>query len=335
MTDKPDAADFRSHIATMKQQKWLGPARRWWLEFLFFHTDITNIVSILQSGTLLPRSKVERLYPNFTDSASPEIIEQTDERWKDYVRLYFRPRTPTLYDSEGFRPIERRVRGAHCPVPIYLLFDLEAIICRADSLFSNGNLRQTRTGKVAVYRTAADFCSLPFNLIYHDTWFRPEERDTIISRRHAEVVVPNQLSLEHLKRVWCRSPAERETLRYLLGESLWQKWQDKITERTDYSLFHRRWVYIDNVILDNSHIRFYCNPCYSARDAGPFRVDLEIHEVATERTYSWRDETYLFRNRIDINLVNLKYPEHYTVRLYIDNHLAYAGEHQNVTEIPF
>src|SRR5947207_5981421 len=120
MIEKPDAADFRNQLAELKQQSWLGAARRWWLDFLFFYTDIQNVASILKSGVLMSRARAESTYSNFTDSANPEIIEQTEDRWKDHVRFYFRPRTPTLFNNEGFRPIGRRIRDAHCPIPVYL-----------------------------------------------------------------------------------------------------------------------------------------------------------------------------------------------------------------------
>src|SRR5579871_3789346 len=183
---KPDAAYFRQRLDRLKEESWLGSSRRWWPDYLFHHSDIENVVDILKSNELLSRLEMESK-PNFLDSASPDIIEKTDTRWKGHVRFYFRPRTPTFFHIEGFRPKHRQQLHAHCPVPVYLLFDLKEIICRVDSKFSSGTLAGRNK---QVFSTAKDFAKLPFQYIYHDESFPPDQRDTIVFHRHAEVIVP-------------------------------------------------------------------------------------------------------------------------------------------------
>lgn len=135
---KPDAHDIRGFWAGLQQAKWLG-SRQWWPRFLFHFTDVQNAANILQDGCLLSRSTAVSLGHMVTDNASPDIIGQTDPAWAGYVRLYFRPRTPTQYRNEGFRPEGQRELGAHCPVPVFFLFDAESVLCRADSLFTPGS----------------------------------------------------------------------------------------------------------------------------------------------------------------------------------------------------
>jgi hypothetical protein len=214
LNEKQDAKEIRAHINTLKQSKWLGSARNWWPNYLFHFTDIQNVVGILARGELLSRAEAKASGQLVTNGASPEVIDQTEDRWKDYVRLYFRPRTPTQFRNEGFRPVGQRGElGAHCSVPIYLFFDSASVLCRQDTLFSEGNLAAEG---VQTYRDAASFKQIPFELVYHDTAFGSQDRGTIVFHRNAEVVVPKRLDLSSLQFIWCRSQAEYDTLIYLL-----------------------------------------------------------------------------------------------------------------------
>lgn len=126
---KPDAELIVQHLKEL--EKSLGKSRSWWPRFLFHFTNIDNAVKILESGSLMCRSLLEKSGEMETDNASPEIIERTDDKWKEYVRLYFRPRTPTQFRNEGFRPEGQRTLNAHCPVPVYFLFDARKMLARS------------------------------------------------------------------------------------------------------------------------------------------------------------------------------------------------------------
>ena len=127
---------------------------------------------------------------SFTDIASPEIIAQTPKPYKNYVRLYFRPRTPTQYSNEGIRTvIDRVLSGAHCPIPVYLLFDSIDIITRKGTKFTNGNLssRNVEVGDTFVF-----ISNLPFNKIYHlGTIINQDDIREITFHKNAEVICQN------------------------------------------------------------------------------------------------------------------------------------------------
>jgi hypothetical protein len=331
--EKPESDMIRRQVAALRDALWLG-ARGWWPDFLFHFADLRNVVSILQAGALLSRSEIMAQQAHFTDAASHEVLGWTDDEWKQYARFYFRPRTPMLYRNEGFRPRERQWQGAHCPVPVYLLFDLEAILCRADSRFSNGNLANTASEfvEVDIFDTAADFEKLPFELIYHDSRVPPEERRKIISHRHAEVIVPKAVDLDYLRLIWCRSQAEYETLRFLLPDTLWQRWRDKITARTDYNLFNREWVHVEQATLTSTRMIFRFNPCRKPEDAGWFNLRGEVKDSATGRTHQWETRDVQINQRLEVELPYRS--REYTVHLYVDDHLAYASRYQE-DNLPF
>jgi hypothetical protein len=79
----------------LKRETWLGSARAWWPECLFRTDHVEGAAAILNSGKLLSRSRAADLRVMAHDSASPDVISNTSDAWKRFVRLYFRPRSPT------------------------------------------------------------------------------------------------------------------------------------------------------------------------------------------------------------------------------------------------
>ncbi|MBI4285136.1 MAG: DUF4433 domain-containing protein, partial [Chloroflexi bacterium] len=264
LKEKPDAKQIRDHISALKTAHWLGPARSRWPDFLFHFTDIRNAVSILQKGELLSREEAKRLNAMVTDSACQEIIANTDERLRDYVRLYFRPRTPTQFRNEGFRPVNQRWKGAHCPVPIYFLFDSRSVLCRQDTLFSEGNL----AAGTELFGDASHFRAIPFEKVYHDSSVYEQEETSIIFHRHAEVAVPRRLDLSSLRYIWCRSEAEYTTLLYLLNTNLKRQWVKQIGAGAKGNLFFGRWTYVEEAQLSKKEIVLSFNR--NTMTPGPF-----------------------------------------------------------------
>ncbi|MCP5054291.1 MAG: DUF4433 domain-containing protein, partial [bacterium] len=122
-----------------------------------------NAKKILADGFLYSREQLERERQILTDIASPRIIGTTSPKWKKYIRLYFRPRTPMQYSNEGIRPKDKLEYGAHCPVPVVFVFDAPGLLTLPETEFSNGNLR----AKDVMVDDSVDFyLSLPFNKIY-------------------------------------------------------------------------------------------------------------------------------------------------------------------------
>jgi hypothetical protein len=325
---KADSKKIQEHIKKLKEQSWLGKARAWWPDFLFRFDNIDSAAKILNTGRLLSRRAAQAAGVMGIDCAAAGVIASTADKWKQYVRLYFRPRTPTQFDSEGFRTRERYVLGAHCPVPVVMLFDASEILTRANTEFSNGNL----AANAATANDAAFLQSIPFNMVYHDSWFEPSEKATIIFHRNAEVIVPDELDLSPLRFVGCRTQAEYETLLHLLGPEARKKWSVKIGLGVKASLHYRRWTFVEQVELTRGKIRFQFNP--SSETPGPFRAYVEIREDETGDEYCWSQDLFLASSTLELEIRVLKHPEAYTVRLELDGQLAYSN-HFEVEDIPF
>lgn len=316
---KADAAAIRQFMADLKRAPWLGPARSWWPDCLFRTDHVEAAATILNSGKLLSRAKAAGAGAMVHDSAAPDVIGVTADRWKEYVRLYFRPRSPTQYNSEGFRPRQYYSYNCHCPMPVVFVLDAEKVLTREDSQFSNGNL----ASNAQVGRTAEFLANIPFQTVYHDTWFTPEERGTIIFHRHAEVIVPNEMDLDAVRFIGCRTQAEYQTLLHLLTPAAAVRWSRRIGLGVKANLHYRHWNFVEEANLDSKGCVFSFNP--SPKVAGPFDVRAELVEETSGKTYHWRQEGMTINKSVSIGLQNLEHPERYTVQLMLDGRIAYAN----------
>lgn len=298
-TVKRDARAFKRYLTELREEPWLG-ARHWWTFFLFYYADVQDIAAILEAGLIAPPARQYR----------------HADLWDQSVRLNFRPRTPDLWGCEGIRPIVQRT-AAHCPVPVYLLFDMAQVITLMEARFSEGDVTQTKK----TYKTAAAFRDLPFHLIYHDQWLRKEERDEILRARRAQVILPEALSLDSLQHIICRSPAEADTLLTLLSPATRHDWHSRIAVKPNYHLFNSQWSYVNQTTLsqEGAHFIFHTpqDPETFALRVTMTTPDKQQHDLDLGNM-SLADDFAL-----DLTALDLR--DGYSLRLYLDDVLAYAG----------
>lgn len=253
-----ERVDYLNEFQT-KLSDSINGAQKWWTKYLFHFTDISNALLILETGSIYSRDKVHELDLMKNDNANDSVIANTSEIHKKYVRLYFGPSTPTQYSNEGIKPKDCISENAHCPIPIMFVFDFIKIFMLDEIKFTDGNLATQPN----IFNDVKDLEKLDFNMIYHRTWFEPQDRAKIINARHSEVLVKNELSLEdNLSVVVVRSEAEKETLLYQMDDELRDIYQKKIFIQPQTGIFINEWFYINNVsIIDNIiHIKWhYCS----------------------------------------------------------------------------
>ena len=320
---EPDISAIRQHLHELRQLPSLGRARQWWPACLFHCTDISNVVSILSQGEIVSRRTAIATGKLQRDIASPDVIAGTATEWQDYVRLYFRPRTPTQYNNEGFRPVGQRAWNSHCPVPVYLIFDSLAVLSRADSCFSDGNLGSAHAN---ASQEVSFLRQVPFDLVYHDSSFDPQDRDQIVHHRNAEVLVPQRLGLEGLRHIICRSDAEYETLLHLLPPGTRSRWVSKLGVRPNLQLFNRKWTFVEQVAMSSKAIALRFNK--SSITPGPFEARLTLEETATGTKYGWRSNQCQCYQDLELPITILRSPSDYSVSLFLDDQLAYANRFQ-------
>lgn len=327
---KKDKEQIEAFLDSLYGADWLLSSQKWWPKYVYHFTNINNAIQILEDECLYCRHYLENRHRMLTDNASSDVISNTDSQWTKYVRLYFRPKTPTQYRNEGFRPVNQRYDDAHCPVPVFFLFDAKKVLSQADTKFSDGNLASPKTN---VYERAEDLEDIPFDEVYHDSWFPPEYRDQIIHHRHAEILIPNRLTLENLSSIICRTEAEHETLLNLLSHSAFNKWSKKIGASKKGNLFYREWLFIEKVNFSESHIEIVFNDSNKVYDS--FNIKVELKDLANnEKNYKWEKHEYLIpagktkKLRLPPDLTNL-----YHVQIYFDEQIMYSNDF--IYNIPF
>lgn len=323
---KPDSDKIINFLDNLANESWLGSVRSRWVKYVFHYTDILNAVEILKSEKLLCRTELENTGKMPVDNASRAIISTTETDVKSYVRLYFRPKTPTQYNNEGIRPINEQSLESHCPVPIFFLFDSKKILTKIDCQFAEGNL--AKLGIQGFRSTAEELASFDFRKIFHQGVFNRTERDNIILSRNAEVVIPNELDLSALKFIVCRSPAEKESLLYLLPKNIVSKWGSKILVDTKADFYNRNWAFIQTVQLNSKTAIFDFSPDAIATEPFVLTAIRRGYEEKIRRQENFRaNKKLMFEFPRDI--------WKYEIELKLDDNLAFIGSYDGSNDIPF
>jgi hypothetical protein len=322
------AAAIDGHIVRWEAELGMGnrPYRKHWPSRLFRHEPLQSAVQILCSGSLLSRNDAGGRIA--LDIAPEEIIGARDAA-HGYVRLYFRPKTPTQYHIEGIRKPAEVFQNRHAPILVMMIFDARAVLVGPATRFSNGNMQ---SDAAQVFASEPEFANLPFGDIYHEGAFDPgsERGNEIKLRRCAEVLLPSPLRLDtSLEAVLCRSPAERTTLLYMLGDAVGRLWSPKIRVFNQPGIFESSWAYIDELNGSANGIWFKLHP---RRAGGPvdFRMVVKDDRGRVVRQ-SYKGDLDPSRNwKVAANLQ----PGVYTVECMVENCLAYKASF-SVDDLPF
>ena len=159
------------------QRKRLPKSRNWWSMYFYHFTDIRNALNIIEKGWIYARHKASEEDLMVSDNASPAVLSVSSSEIKEYARLYFRPKTPTQYHNEGYKPetVRKADINANCPVPIFFFLDAEKVLLMDGVEFSETTC--AGTNDLNLLSGAENFAKLPFDKIYHEGAFSPENRD--------------------------------------------------------------------------------------------------------------------------------------------------------------
>lgn len=320
---KADADAIRKVLAARTQTLQLGP-RQWWLDYAFHFTDVQNAVGILTEEKLLSRGEAVARSLMKVENADREIIHRSAHRTANFARLYFRPRTPTQWNNEGCRPEGHRPRNAHCPVPIFFLFDLATVLIQEGVLFSNG---QAASPSVVLGGGAAALRNMNWKDIYSSGSMGtdPSRIGDLKFYRMAEILVPDELGLDALSHVVCRTGPERTTLLSLLSPEARAKWRSKIRLNGRAELYEGHWTYVQDVTWTADTVVIMFNPSW---EPAPFKVRATITNPSDNRSFEYAtDRSFQAGN----NRLRLKIPvamETAHVTVWLDRCLVYDAELQ-------
>ena len=304
------------HISTWSETLKRGSYayRTHWPARLFRHEPVENVVKILKSGALLSRNAAGTQMAR--DIASKQVIATSVVPHR-YARLYFRPLNPTQYHVEGIRKPHEFYQDdpdTHAPILVMMLFNSASILSLENVSFSPINMQALNP---PIYSKYTEFQLMDFQRIYHDG---PVQDKSIHQSRCAEALIPNQLPLSpHLQSIFCRSPAERQTLLYLSGHE-GRAWASKIHVYEHPGIFQSIWSYVNAVSVNSDGVVVKCHP---RRDGQSVRFDMEIKNLETGKSTFW----FLDNSRLDTDIITeTKLSEApYLITVKLDNFVGYQA----------
>ena len=308
-----------AHIAHWQQELASPryPHRRKWPGCLFHHAPFENVVSILSTGML--RSRNDPANPRPRDVSAREV-NQAREHAHDWVRMYFRPKTPTQFSIEGIRKAGecKFGEGTHAPILVMLVLDAHRILTQPDIRFCGQNMQKRNAvpGDDEAY-----FSAIPFAKVFSEG--STEGDDTIIQHRCAEVLSSSPLDLgQCLRSIYFRSEPERDTVLHALGQNR-QRWLQRCFVSDALKVFEKKFSFVQEISLTREGVVFTLNP-RNDRQAVEVRIsvsDMEGHSVA--QFYSASLAAAPPQGRW---IYKREFPDgNYMVRVEIDGHLAYEA----------
>lgn len=222
-------------------------------QFDGFHhyTDFVNFLDIMNTGKLLSRN--EALKCGFIDAAEQSVIDKTSEKVKEYVRFYYKEKTPTIYDNEG-KKVDNSL--PHMPIPVLLLFN-ETIINHTNIAFTSGCGGSKYSQITKNLQMSMNF---DWKTVFNRGWIPTDEdmimtlgydpnKANVINKRNAEFLYYKEIDIEHIKKIIFRSPADKKHAILALGENELFK--------VDASKFnnHRNYLYDYDIV--NNEDRYY------------------------------------------------------------------------------
>lgn len=201
-------------------QLFLSTLKSYGFEGFHHYTDFNNLYSIFECGYLYSRARIEEIIT--VDGAERSIIDHTPHHVKDSVRFYYKECTPTLFINEGIRnSMYMNDYIAHMPIPVLLLFD-EKILFNREILISDGGCGNSDSliTKDLEIASTFDWKSIFKRGSYSVQSDVPDEKSykkKISNTRNAEFLVPKEISLEYIKAVIFRSPADKKRAEFEFG----------------------------------------------------------------------------------------------------------------------
>ncbi len=324
------------HEIIEAQRNQLPKSRNWWPMYFYHFTDIHNALSIIEKGWIYARHKVNEEDLMRSDNASQTVLSVSSSEIKEYARLYFRPKTPTQYHNEGYKPeaVRKSDINANCPVPIFFFLDSEKVLLTDGVKFSDTTC--AGANDLNLLCSAENFAKLPFDKIYHEGSFLPENRDDIIRHRQAEVVRRDGICIKDcLKGIVCRTPAERQMLLYLLKTQYpdrYKKYNRIIKCDPSLDMFYNNGIFIRHVEY-NGNLLITLNDSakrmtYNSNSA-MVNCDVSVYYVSSEgniidRSLASKILNYLTDEKIQIDLKNIV-SNFAIVEVYFDTILMYKN----------
>lgn len=147
-------------------------------------------------------------------------------------------------------------------------------------------------------------------------------RERLRRRRHAEIIVPEELSLSALRSVEARSNPERQTLLSLLGATRNVHTYPPEMFLTDANTFHCQWSYVERATMSGNQLLFLFNP--DSLTPGPFPVWI-TWENPNSGASTITQHSFRAAGNVNVPIPEQVRGSRVKIELYLDDSLAFSG----------
>jgi hypothetical protein len=293
------------------------PHRKSWPSLLFHHAPLDNAVRILTEGFLRSRNDPANSRPS--DVAGEGVID-TREDAHDWVRMYFRPKTPTQFNIEGIRQVGECAFGENAHAPILVMFGLDAksVLTQQDVIFSDRNMQLS---SAITGNSPEHFSSIPFEKVYHEGSYQDS---TIKQHRCAEVLAPSPLDLSTtLSAVYFRSEPERDTLLNMLPEQ-GARWRTRCHVSSGLKVFQKRHTFVQEIGLTPAGVVFAMN---TREDRKNISIRITVHDMNGQCLINFIHSSHAAKPTSADRWIYERSLENglYNVEVFLEDHLAFRG----------
>ncbi len=295
-----------------------------WPNYFFQYSPLENAIKILTDGSLISRNQLDASVEDYKDCASDDVIGITNSFVKDYVRFYFRPRSPTQFHTEGIKTVnELKFKDAHCPLPYFFLFDSIETSLLPGVLFSNMNCSRS---EVEFGNDVTFLESLNFDEIYFKGGYNSSLHPMRQYYKSTEVLVPSPLGLPSNIRIIARSQAEKETLMYSLNFDSRITWGPRISTDQDIDCYFYYWTFIREVYIIGGTLYLRMHYGYSRDVRHHFNVTIGdktgtmLSEINQDIKLNEKNPTYMVNSPA---ISKLKAGDIAVIQIKIDDNIAY------------
>lgn len=267
-----------------------GTNRAGWPSFLYHACDVTTAINIVRHNELRCRNDAT----GFLDVANGGALS-IFEGSHSCARLYFRPKNPFHFRTEGIKCLADPWRLAnHMSIPVMFVFDLTSVITLPEAKFSSGNVQKSRS----FLDGDAAFDELDFAAIYHDSPTNSENKEYIQNMRMSEVSVEKKVPLfPHLKAIVFRTQSDMRTFEYFLGKEGVVCSYKRFVERSRSTLFLSRAFYINELSFSDDAVSLTFNyPIDFSPIDRKYKVyicqDTEKHTSTYDKTVELKKSTF-------------------------------------------
>lgn len=193
----------------------------------FIHTtSFENFINIYKNRKLYSRNYLENNNINFEDIANQDVVNK-QKREHDYVRFYFRPKTPTNYRNEGIKSTkslnkticvdlgngtlkDEEYNNQQSANPVVMIFNY--------SIAQNENCKYKQSNKINQELVNSIQKLKNWDLIFAEGKYEDAIRKEYEKPfRMAEFLYPKFIETKEIKKIVFRSKCDKERAIHILG----------------------------------------------------------------------------------------------------------------------